>query len=158
MNRTDAQKAAQIRATKKYRAANPEKCLARQRRHYAKNKDVMNAKRRAWREQSEHQRRMDKKNNLKRYYGITIEEYEAMHDRQRGTCAICGKPETARTSTTRVLASLAVDHDSELGAIRELLCSRCNRGIGLLQHDPEILSAAAAYLLKHRPKQGEAQK
>lgn len=46
---------------------------------------------------------------LKFKYGITLDEYSIMWERQKGLCAICGKPETEKHQTGIVL-SLAVDH------------------------------------------------
>jgi len=73
---------------------------------------------------------------LKRKYGITLEQYEAMHRKQGGVCAICGQTETAlhvRGGAKR----LAVDHDAITGVVRGLLCQRCNLNIGQWNHSPE---------------------
>ncbi|GAC1646590.1 MAG: hypothetical protein NVS9B15_04750 [Acidobacteriaceae bacterium] len=56
---------------------------------------------------------------------------------QNGLCAICRKPTVGR---------LHVDHDALTGAVRALLCGSCNRAIGLFDHNPETLRAAAIYL------------
>lgn len=80
-----------------------------------------------------------------RRYGITMQEYRAMSLRQDGKCAICRHPE--RTERNRLLT---IDHDHVSGHIRELLCSHCNRAIGLLQDDPKIIRAAAAYVERNR--------
>jgi len=77
-------------------------------------------------------------------FGITVEDYDAMYAKQAGVCGICGKPETRKVKGT--LCHLAVDHDHETGKIRGLLCSKCNRGIGLLQDDIQLLSKAVAWL------------
>jgi hypothetical protein len=36
--------------------------------------------------------------------------------------------------------------------VRGLLCDRCNLGIGYMQDDPDILIAAARYVMKGRQK------
>lgn len=54
-------------------------------------------------------------------YGITGDDYEALLKRQGGKCAIC----RARPKSKR----LAVDHDHKSGAVRGLLCSRCNHDL-----------------------------
>lgn len=62
---------------------------------------------------------------------------------QGGVCAICRKE-------CKSGRELAVDHDHETGAVRSLLCMNCNRAIGWLQDDPDLLMAATEYLLSHR--------
>lgn len=53
--------------------------------------------------------------------GVTDAEYAAMLARQGGGCAICG--------TTPKTRRLNVDHDHRTGAVRGLLCHRCNRAL-----------------------------
>ena len=84
---------------------------------------------------------------LKRHYGITVDRYNEMLDAQNGCCAICAKPEANEIKGKVV--SLAVDHDHSTGAIRALLCSNCNRGLGLFNDDPELLDKAKSYLASH---------
>lgn len=90
---------------------------------------------------------------LLKMYGITQEQYEAMHAAQGGVCAICNQPET------RILygavAYLAVDHDHQTGAVRALLCHRCNVGLGRVE-DADFLRRALAYLAHHRERAEEA--
>ena len=68
------------------------------------------------------------------------EEYERLLAAQGGGCAICGStPKTRR---------LHVDRDHKTGAVRGLLCFRCNRAI------PEWITSgwlalAALYLAEH---------
>ncbi|EAU0371747.1 TPA: endonuclease VII domain-containing protein [Salmonella enterica subsp. enterica] len=82
--------------------------------------------------------------SLKRLYGITHEEYKQMWAKQEGVCKICGEPETS--AYKGVTKMLAVDHNHQTGEIRGLLCNNCNRGIGLLREDREILKIAIEYL------------
>lgn len=81
---------------------------------------------------------------LKKAYGITLDEYREMFDRQNGLCAICELPEA--DSTNGVAHLLAVDHDHETGKVRALLCKKCNTAIGLLGHDLNLLRTAVQYL------------
>jgi hypothetical protein len=87
---------------------------------------------------------------LRSYYGLTEEDYEAMHSAQSGLCAICKKPETS--TRLGVLRRLSVDHDHITNKVRGLLCLPCNQGIGHLRDDPKLFEAAAAYIRKHRAK------
>lgn len=84
---------------------------------------------------------------LKRYYGLSPEEFGAMMAAQGGVCAICEKPETA-VFNGRV-KEMHVDHNHETGVIRDLLCYRCNSMLGSAKETPETLRAAADYLERH---------
>ena len=86
--------------------------------------------------------------NLRRNFGMTVAEYDAMHDLQGGVCAVCGEPETIGQTTSKGVTTrwLAVDHCHESGQIRGLLCGACNTGIGKLKDSPALLMAAVAYL------------
>jgi hypothetical protein len=73
--------------------------------------------------------------DLRRLYGITLAEYEAMVKKQNGRCAICDEE-----------SALHVDHDHETGEVRGLLCQKCNTAIGHLRHDEHLLRRAIDYL------------
>lgn len=89
---------------------------------------------------------------LKYKYGIDVETYNAKLEEQDGKCAICGKGQG-----NSVKSKLFVDHDHTTGKIRGLLCDSCNRGIGLLQDDADLLMAAVAYLISHQANSEEVQ-
>jgi hypothetical protein len=78
-------------------------------------------------------------------YSLTIARYREMWDAQGGTCEICKRPESSERNEL-----LSVDHDHGTGQVRALLCSHCNRAIGLLGDDPKIIRAAALYVESHR--------
>jgi hypothetical protein len=81
--------------------------------------------------------------DLKRLYGITLDEYNAMHDRQGGVCAIC---KGDRTLKGRASGRLYVDHCHATSKVRGLLCSFCNSGLGYFTESVETLVAATEYL------------
>lgn len=87
-------------------------------------------------------------NDLKRHYGITPAEYEALFVAQGGVCAICGQPEHLMWKGK--LRRLAVDHDHKTGKVRALLCSDCNTSIGKMHDDPYLLRRAADYIEEYR--------
>src|SRR5262245_43349194 len=58
---------------------------------------------------------------LRRYPGITCEDYWRLLERQGGVCATCGRPPQAGRWR------FAADRDHETGEIRGLLHHRCNR-------------------------------
>ena len=70
-------------------------------------------------------------------YGLTIQDYRAIHEAQDGRCAVCHKHATR----------LRIDHRHADESVRGLLCNECNLGLGLLfRDDPLVLRRAAAYL------------
>lgn len=76
----------------------------------------------------------------RRKYGLTIAEYEAMVVAQGGRCAICG------TDKPGGVGRWPIDHCSESGVVRGLLCNGCNPGIGFFKHDINRLQQAIDYL------------
>ena len=51
-----------------------------------------------------------KNSELRKKYGITLDDYNRMLDAQKGVCAICGNPETRIDKHVDKVSSLAVDH------------------------------------------------
>jgi len=96
------------------------------------------------RRRSPEAKRAQRDGHLRRKYGITVEQYDAMLAAQGGVCAICGREPNPNIS-------LHVDHDHETGALRGLTCFRCNQAMGAFGEDPRLLRAAADYLLEHDP-------
>lgn len=76
-----------------------------------------------------------------RKYGITYSKYCELLRDQGGRCASC-KCETAGGR----FGQFVIDHDHETGAVRGLLCSKCNSGIGFFDDDDEKLYLAAEYI------------
>jgi Autographiviridae endonuclease VII len=80
-----------------------------------------------------------RKHRLRSNYGISLEEYVAMLERQGGVCAICKKkPDKGKP--------LCVDHCHVTGMVRGLLCHKCNSVLAFGNDDPAILQAAITYL------------
>lgn len=72
-------------------------------------------------------------------YNVSVETLVDMLVSQKSKCAIC---------TSDILHDFHVDHNKNTGTVRGLLCGKCNRGIGLLDHDVDRLMSAAAYLMR----------
>jgi Recombination endonuclease VII len=76
--------------------------------------------------------------HLRRRYGITSADVDAMVEGQGGTCAVCdGKPEH-------------VDHDHATGKVRGILCFNCNQALGNARDDVVVLQGLIDYLHRHR--------
>lgn len=112
---------------KRYRDRNPEKVKAAQQKYRDANKQYMSDRQRKY--------------QLRDKYGITEEDYERMFIAQNGRCAICNTD-----TPTGKWKRFAVDHCHHTGLVRGLLCNECNRGMGLLKDNAELLRKAANYL------------
>lgn len=87
---------------------------------------------------------------LKREYGITLADYNAMLRRQAHRCAVCRRPETIRSKQTGELRRLSVDHDHVTKAVRGLLCHRCNLLVWAIEDNHTTLAAIGAYVEQFR--------
>lgn len=86
--------------------------------------------------------------HIKYRYGILAEEYHALLDSQNYSCAICKKPENVIVNGKVI--RLAVDHCHARDKVRELLCIRCNRVLGSVEDNSELLQNMIYYLNKHK--------
>lgn len=68
---------------------------------------------------------------LRRKYGITAAQWDALLESQDGRCACCGTPDPGRRWDT--------DHDHDTGRLRGILCGECNRLIGRLGDRAELV-------------------
>jgi hypothetical protein len=93
-----------------------------------------------------------RKENLRRNFGLSHAEYDALLAGQAGVCAICHQFHANKGQTY-----LQVDHDHATGAIRGLLCGQCNKGLGNFSDDPTRLRAAIEYLARRQPQPQEDQ-
>jgi hypothetical protein len=84
--------------------------------------------------------------HLKSAYGISPEEYSSFLESQGGVCGNCGT-----SNPGGKLNHFRVDHCHATGAIRGLLCQRCNIGLGYLGDNIAGLQSAVHYLSKSEP-------
>lgn len=80
---------------------------------------------------------------LRNTYGIEEEDVNFMISQQSGICAITGCENRAEE----------IDHDHETGKVRGLLCSRCNKLLGVARDCAPLLIEAARYLEDSRRRQ-----
>jgi hypothetical protein len=117
-----------------YRANQRAPCRA----YYQVHKQEINERSRAY----YHAHKQDiqpilRRGQLKRLYGISPADYDALLAKQDGVCATCGKPSKE---------TLCVDHCHATGTIRGLLCRKCNTGLGCYEDDPATMITSLAYL------------
>jgi hypothetical protein len=76
-----------------------------------------------------------KARSTQKKYKIARNVYESLAKGQEYKCAIC-KSET----------ELVIDHCHKDGYIRGLLCSNCNKALGMFKDDIEVIESAIKYL------------
>ena len=111
-------------------------------RYYHRHKDAILGKARDKNKTNTDYRR---DRTLRRRYGISLAERNEMERKQGGVCAIC----KTLPEHPGVNGKLHVDHNHKTGKVRELLCWRCNRVLGLLADDPFVAGALYKYACKH---------
>ncbi|HEX2737134.1 MAG TPA: endonuclease VII domain-containing protein [Acidimicrobiia bacterium] len=114
--------------------ANSERAIARSLQWQRDNPERYKAYQRAYQRDTD----KDREYHLQRKFGLTQAEYEQRLAAQEGGCAVCGD----RPGKT----SLHVDHDHDSGAIRGLLCMRCNNALGLFREQTQLLENALRYV------------
>lgn len=129
--------------------ANPEKAIERVKKYRKENRSRIKESEDRWRELNPEKVRLNNlRGGLKRYYGMSLEEYRDLLASQDGKCAICGIDSHRER--------FHVDHDHETGAIRGALCRECNLGLGHFKDNPDFLRQAAEYLIRHAKPEDEA--
>jgi hypothetical protein len=88
-----------------------------------------------YQENKDRQKASNRRAAIKRRYGLTVDEYDALVAQG---CSICGSSE-----------QIYMDHDHATNAVRAPLCSCCNSGLGMFRDSPELLRHAAVYLESH---------
>ncbi len=144
-------------ANRKWQQANPEKRAEHQRRYRAKQSTKLKEKanRRKWVEGNRERHRANirrwKEANpgkvartqrnvaLKKKYGITLAEFDALLTSQNNRCAICLEDQSGWKR------SWMLDHCHETGAVRGILCIHCNRMVHS-RATPRVLRLAADYV------------
>ena len=137
---------AAIEAYRRWRAKNLDRVRAesriRTRQWYAENREYALAQKKIKYATDPAERESRSNFNLKRHYGITFEEKQAMFEAQGRRCAICRGIDTSKRPWH-------VDHCHVTKKVRGILCGHCNIMIGRARDSREVLIRAAAYLEEH---------
>lgn len=94
------------------------------------------AARRAW-GATLHGQRYQREYSLMWKFGLTLDQFDAMKERQGNVCAVCKEPFDGY---------VAVDHDHTTGKVRGLLHRRCNTMVGMARDNYMTLDSAARYV------------
>lgn len=91
----------------------------------------------------EEKKRKARDYQLRRNFGISLEQYDQLFDEQNGCCAICLRPAEVFNK------NLAVDHNHKTGEVRGLVCTYCNRYVIGRHTDAAKIRRLANYLDRH---------
>lgn len=81
-----------------------------------------------------------RRKRLLKTYDLTQSTFDALFESQGGRCAIC------RKSIDISHPSTCIDHDHSTGAVRGILCTLCNSGLGKFKDNVEFMAAAIKYI------------
>jgi Recombination endonuclease VII len=84
-----------------------------------------------------------RKARFKHRYGITLDDYDQMVEKQGGGCAICHAKVAFQDGR-----KLCVDHNHETGEVRGILCGLCNSVLGHIENN-HLLDSFIAYADLH---------
>lgn len=125
-------------------------CIKRNKEYQITKKDMIAKRKKKQYDNNGNGLKKSRIKELKYKYGISLEEYDILFQKQNGVCAICGKNKKEQRGKRN--DCLSIDHDHKTGKIRGLLCSTCNWGLGQFRDDPLLLLKAIEYLKKPIPQ------
>jgi hypothetical protein len=121
----------------------PEQYKRYQKEYRIKNKERLSKwEKEYWKKPEVRERQRNRE--LKKLYGIDLNEYNLLLESQDYGCAICGSTETGAKSSK----NFCVDHCHETGKVRGLLCKSCNIMLGEAKDNPSILSKGIDYFMR----------
>lgn len=115
------------------------------RKYYRENKSLVIGRVRSYSKANPEKIRDTK---LRQSYGVDVDYYNAKLKEQGGVCGSCRKYRPNTWCGQKVHMSL--DHDHVTGKPRGVLCMRCNRALGLLWDDLEVIIGLAKYKKKYQ--------
>lgn len=124
---------------KRYREKNAERLKAADKARREREKGPIADRNRRWRQANKERVQARSRAKQLSAFGLTADQYDAMHAAQGGLCAVCSKPQPGKRR-------LAVDHCHRTGVVRGLLCTGCNSAIGRLGDSVTGLLRAVRYL------------
>ena len=149
---------------KAWAARNKDKVKAAQQRYREKNKEAIKeralqrraarldeirerdreAYHRRFKADPERIREQTRKQKIKRLYGITAEEYDAMLTAQGNVCGSCGGSQIGSK-----YANWHVDHCHTTKRVRGILCHHCNVIVGMAGECPDKLDKIITYIKRN---------
>lgn len=82
-------------------------------------------------------------------YGLTLDQYNKLLEKQDYRCAICGVEHKEEKGKQLVIDH---NHSTAVTDIRGLLCNACNLGLGIFKDNVSVLEKAAKYLEQYNER------
>lgn len=126
---------------------NRDKRRAYEKLYYEKNKERLDEKARRYREMHPGKANLaSRKCHINKKFGISDDKYMELYNIQEGKCAITGRDliigKIGRNGA-------ALDHNHRTGTIGEFIDATINSALGVFDHNPALLRAAADYCEKY---------
>lgn len=129
------------------------------RQYYLRNKAKINASCKEYREKNKeilsqksknkYDPILQKEKTLKKAYGLTLNDFNAMLVSQSNKCPICKVELTKQCGRfKRRKTDANIDHNHDTGKVRSVLCQRCNVVLGAVNEDEDILTNMIGYIKK----------
>lgn len=144
------QERARGRAYSQKRRADPEFRKEQYRRHTEwgrKNNAYLNTKQRE-RNTTENYRIKAKTRLLQKKYGLSYEDYQRKLAATGGTCCICGGALGVKN---------AIDHNHVTGQVRDIICQSCNRWVGFIEKNRNLVTPMLEYLNRWEREENQQQ-
>lgn len=107
---------------------------------WKENKDKLSKRNKEWSGKNKERRRTYARKQTLKKYGLTPEQFNVMLVSQQNACALCKKLHEIDGE------QFDVDHSHNTGKVRGILCTSCNKGLGLFKDNPALLRDAAIYV------------
>lgn len=122
---------------------NRESKLAQNKKWQETNREKHNFLIKRWAKANPQKRALTyRKNQIKRRYGITYNEYLEMILKQGNKCKIC----EFQFTNDKMGGKPFIDHCHNTGKVRGILCHSCNIAIGNLKDSVELMEKAIQYI------------
>ena len=136
-------KADKVAYQRKWLDANPEKRRAYERNWRLKNPEKWAAqKKRTYLRSKKRYDDFSLDYHLRKNYGMTLAERDAMLTAQGGVCPTCGNADPGPRGWH-------VDHCHDTKVVRGILCAQCNIALGNVKDNPDTLRRLADYLERY---------
>jgi hypothetical protein len=126
----------QLLSNRRYQERNKVQHRQRCADYYAANAARMKARQKGWLDNPR-----NREADYDRRYGKGASQHRRMQlIEQNNVCAICNQTFTGRLPD--------IDHNHDTQQLRGILCSPCNKALGMFRDDIDIVESAARYLRK----------